>query len=180
MEKSTQTQAGAPRRRRRRRGSGSGSIQTAASQQENKNRDTARTPASAGREKGGRTAGNQNARENKETPSGNRRRHAPQSESVEQPPQRRNRGGAQPAAPKETGHPQKQSQRIPRSQRRPVEEEPGLELITRRPPKQKFSNFEEYLAAHGGMTVPLPDEPFPVNEPVDSAAAPQTENGAET
>ena len=36
--------------------------------------------------------------------------------------------------------------------------DPGLVLIARRPPKQKFANFEEYLAAHGGMTVPLPEE----------------------
>ena len=39
--------------------------------------------------------------------------------------------------------------------RRPVEEDPGLPLIARRPPKQKFANFEEYLAAHGGVTAPV-------------------------
>ena len=35
------------------------------------------------------------------------------------------------------------------------EEDPGLPLIARRPPKQKFANFEEYLAAHGGVTAPV-------------------------
>ncbi len=43
---------------------------------------------------------------------------------------------------------------LPAPQRPPAEAyaggRPGLELITRRPPKQKFANFEDYLAAHGG------------------------------
>ena len=43
-----------------------------------------------------------------------------------------------------------------RAQHSAVPNEPGLDLISRRPPKQKFANFEDYLAAHGGMTVPLP------------------------
>lgn len=38
------------------------------------------------------------------------------------------------------------------------EEDPGLLLISRRPPKQKFSSFEEYIAAHGGVTAPLPEK----------------------
>ena len=53
--------------------------------------------------------------------------------------------------------------------RRPAgEEDPGLLLITRRPPKQKFASFEEYIAAHGGVTAPVegeadaqPDAPAP-------------------
>lgn len=50
------------------------------------------------------------------------------------------------------------------------EDEPGLELITRRPPKQKFANFEDYLAAHGGMTVPLPAEKTETPETAAPAA----------
>ena len=50
------------------------------------------------------------------------------------------------------------------------EDEPGLELITRRPPKQKFANFEDYLAAHGGMTVPLPPEKTETPETATPAA----------
>ncbi len=42
-----------------------------------------------------------------------------------------------------------------RTPRSTAPEQPGLDLISRRPP-QKFANFEDYLAAHGGMTVPLP------------------------
>ena len=45
-----------------------------------------------------------------------------------------------------------------RALRSTAPEQPGLDLISRRPPKQKFANFEDYLAAHGGMTVPLPPE----------------------
>ena len=35
------------------------------------------------------------------------------------------------------------------------DEDPGLVLISRRPPQQKFTNFEEYMNAHGGATHPL-------------------------
>ena len=81
-----------------------------------------------------------------------------------------------PRAPaKENAHAPKQSTRAARVPRKPVEEDPGLELITRRPPKQKFANFEEYLAAHGGMTVPLPEEPAPVAETAPAAAEPAAE-----
>lgn len=37
------------------------------------------------------------------------------------------------------------------------DEDPGLVLISRRPPQQKFSNFEEYMTAHGGATAPIED-----------------------
>ena len=36
-------------------------------------------------------------------------------------------------------------------------EDPGLMLISRRPPQQKFTNFEEYMNAHGGATAPIED-----------------------
>ena len=78
----------------------------------------------------------------------------------------------QPAAEKAARQPQRPSRPL----RRTPEEEPGLELITRRPPKQKFSNFEEYLAAHGGMTLPLPPDPNESKEPKE-APAPQPMTG---
>ena len=37
------------------------------------------------------------------------------------------------------------------------DEDPGLTLISRRPPQQKFTNFEEYMTAHGGATAPIED-----------------------
>ena len=41
--------------------------------------------------------------------------------------------------------------------RRTREEDPGLILISRRPPQQKFASFEEYMTAHGGVTAPVED-----------------------
>ena len=37
------------------------------------------------------------------------------------------------------------------------DEDPGLMLISRRPPQQKFTNFEAYMTAHGGATAPIED-----------------------
>ena len=54
--------------------------------------------------------------------------------------------------------PEKQRPAQPQAQRAPLPEDPGLPLISRRPPKQKYANFEEYIAAHGGVTAPLPEE----------------------
>ena len=34
---------------------------------------------------------------------------------------------------------------------------PGLMLISRRPPQQKYTSFEEYMDAHGGATAPIED-----------------------
>ena len=39
----------------------------------------------------------------------------------------------------------------------PKDEDPGLVLISRRPPQQKFTSFEEYMDAHGGATAPIED-----------------------
>ena len=37
------------------------------------------------------------------------------------------------------------------------DDDPGLVLISRRPPQQKYTNFEEYMNAHGGATAPIED-----------------------
>ena len=51
-----------------------------------------------------------------------------------------------------------QPARPPRRPRAPQrEEDPGLVLISRRPPQQKFTSFEEYMNAHGGATAPIED-----------------------
>lgn len=82
-----------------------------------------------------------------------------------QPPQR-NAARRAPAAP--APEPPRPPRRAPqpalrsRVNREPREEDPGLEMISRRPPKQKFANFEEYMAAHGGATAPIAGEgPLP-------------------
>ena len=37
------------------------------------------------------------------------------------------------------------------------DEDPGLLLISRKAPAQKFTSFEDYMSAHGGETVPIED-----------------------
>ncbi len=55
--------------------------------------------------------------------------------------------------------PRKPEQTNPRGRGRNTakDEDPGLVLISRRPPQQKFSSFEEYMTAHGGATAPIED-----------------------
>ena len=72
---------------------------------------------------------------------------------------------------KNTAHAeQKPAQRSARSQQKPPrtekvrqekqlkDEDPGLLLISRKPPAQKFANFEEYMKSHGGFTEPIEGE----------------------
>ena len=86
-----------------------------------------------------------------------------------QPPRTENRRRGNPR-PAEKAQPQSeqprrtraaQPEQPPRSARRSRapqrEEDPGLVLISRRPPQQKFTSFEEYMNAHGGATAPIED-----------------------
>lgn len=168
MEKTAENPSGAPRRRRRRRGSGGGASQNP---QVNPARETGKTSQPAAKEKTSRQPGRKESKEAMSAAPASRGRHrgGAQGETAQQaaPAGRRTRGGngGQQATAKEQNHAQKPSSRAARSQRKAMDEDPGLELIARRPPKQKFANFEEYLAAHGGMTVPLPEEePSPAAE----------------
>ena len=75
---------------------------------------------------------------------------APRSERNERTGSPRSAAGGAGRAPKaDTG----------RRSRQPAakDEDPGLVLISRRPPQQKFTNFEEYMNAHGGATAPIED-----------------------
>ena len=149
MEKPAQTPNGAPHRRRRRRPAGNGSAPQAP----------------------------QPAREGKASAQPREpRKAAPQNTAAAapQPPRRGNSRSASaiPSAPlrdqPKTPRPQRS-----RAQHSAVPNEPGLDLISRRPPKQKFANFEDYLAAHGGMTVPLP--PAAADAPEAETPAPAAE-----
>ena len=73
-----------------------------------------------------------------------------------QPPRTENRRRGNP---RRTRAPQpEQPPRSARRSRAPQrEEDPGLVLISRRPPQQKFTSFEEYMNAHGGATAPIED-----------------------
>lgn len=80
-----------------------------------------------------------------------------------QPPRGQQKPQPTPQPPRRRP-PRRAPQPAPRSRvnREPREEDPGLEMISRRPPKQKFANFEEYMAAHGGATAPIAGEgPLP-------------------
>ena len=72
---------------------------------------------------------------------------------AEQP--RREKQAAQPRAERQQAKPQQRAERS--RQRAPREENPGLELISRRPPQQKYASFEEYMEARGGVTAPVDD-----------------------
>ncbi len=67
-------------------------------------------------------------------------------------------------APKKADAPKKAAQPAPQKPRNPQNkpakeakpsQDPGLILISRKPPAQKFANFEDYMAAHGGETAPI-------------------------
>ena len=59
------------------------------------------------------------------------------------------RAGSAPRAPK--AEPARRGRNAAR------DEDPGLMLISRRPPQQKYTSFEEYMNAHGGATAPIED-----------------------
>ena len=80
--------------------------------------------------------------------------NAEQGRSANNGPRSRQNGprSAQPVAARA---PKTESGRRSRAAVR--DEDPGLVLISRRPPQQKFTNFEEYMNAHGGATAPIED-----------------------
>ena len=86
----------------------------------------------------------------------NSRNARPAQNSQNQQGSRNNRNAAQSSRP---DRPAKSE--APRSRSRNAaparDEDPGLMLISRRPPQQKFTNFEEYMTAHGGATAPIED-----------------------
>ena len=145
-------EGGGRRRRRRSRGG----QHTAASQQTTPNTQTAPTPAQWERASGGcgrrghggqAPAPNRAQPQNQAEPKGGKASRAPA-------PAPRTAAGRHPAPQPHTG-------RRGGKGRRPAqeaEEDAGLLLITRRPPKQKFANFEEYIAAHGGVSAPVEGE----------------------
>ena len=86
----------------------------------------------------------------------NSRNARPAQNSQSQQGSRNNRDAVQSSRP---ARPAKSE--APRSRGRNAaparDEDPGLMLISRRPPQQKFTNFEEYMTAHGGATAPIED-----------------------
>ena len=86
----------------------------------------------------------------------NSRNARPAQNSQSQQDSRNNRNAVQssrPARPAKSEAPRSRSRNTAPAR----DEDPGLMLISRRPPQQKFTNFEEYMTAHGGATAPIED-----------------------
>ena len=86
----------------------------------------------------------------------NSRNARPAQNSQSQQGSRNNRNAVQssrPARPVKSEAPRGRSRNTAPAR----DEDPGLMLISRRPPQQKFTNFEEYMTAHGGATAPIED-----------------------
>ena len=101
---------------------------------------------------GQRQRGGQPARAEQRTD----RNARPAQNSQNQQGSRNNRNEAQssrPARPAKSEAPRGRSRNAAPAR----DEDPGLMLISRRPPQQKFTNFEEYMTAHGGATAPIED-----------------------
>ena len=101
---------------------------------------------------GQRQRGSQPARAEQRTD----RNARPAQNSQSQQGSRNNRNAVQssrPARPAKSEAPRGRSRNTAPAR----DEDPGLMLISRRPPQQKFTNFEEYMTAHGGATAPIED-----------------------
>ena len=86
----------------------------------------------------------------------NARNARPAQNGQSQQDSRNNRNAVQssrPARPAKSEAPRGRSRNAAPAR----DEDPGLMLISRRPPQQKFTNFEEYMTAHGGATAPIED-----------------------
>lgn len=113
-------------------------------------RDSRAPQAPAESKKGGRNAG-----KNKPQAEPARTETAARQTSRSAGERGRSQAGRIPPAKSPAGSQSKS--RPGRPARESRSDDPGLVLISRRPPQQKFSNFEEYMAAHGGATAPIED-----------------------
>ncbi len=109
--------------------------------------------------------------EEKKHPQPEQRREKPEAKKPQQPRQTAARKPAQPAPRAEEVRAEKQPRRekaqppkaAPAQHTRRAaaqnSEDPGLLLISRKPPVQKFASFEAYMEAHGGATAPIEESP---------------------
>ena len=105
--------------------------------------------------------------EEKKHPQLEQRREKPEAKKPHQPRQAAARKPAQPALRAEEVRAEKQPRReksqppkaasVQHTRRAAAQnsEDPGLLLISRKPPVQKFASFEAYMEAHGGATAPI-------------------------
>ena len=109
--------------------------------------------------------------EEKKHPQPEQRREKPEAKKPHQPRQAAARKPAQPALRAEELRAEKQPRReksqppkaasVQHTRRTAAQnsEDPGLLLISRKPPVQKFASFEAYMEAHGGATAPIEESP---------------------
>lgn len=109
--------------------------------------------------------------EEKKHPQPEQRREKPEAKKPQQPRQAATRKPAQPALRAEEVRAEKQPRRekaqppkaapVQHARRAAAQnsEDPGLLLISRKPPVQKFASFEAYMEAHGGATAPIEESP---------------------
>ena len=109
--------------------------------------------------------------EEKKNPQPEQRREKPEAKKPQQPRQTVARKPAQPAPRAEEVRTEKQPRRekaqppkaAPAQHTRRAaaqnSDDPGLLLISRKPPVQKFASFEAYMEAHGGATAPIEESP---------------------
>ena len=109
--------------------------------------------------------------EEKKHPQPEQRREKPEAKKPHQPRQAAARKPAQPTLRAEEVRAEKQPRReksqppkaasVQHTRRAAAQnsEDPGLLLISRKPPVQKFASFEAYMEAHGGATAPIEESP---------------------
>ena len=133
----------------------------------------AKTAAPAGSAKGEntQTAPNSQSRRNAQPGSASRPARGGRTERTERParPAQNAAGSANTGKGRTERSTAGQPARAPRAPKQEAsrsrsrnsapgrDEDPGLVLISRRPPQQKFTNFEEYMNAHGGATALIED-----------------------
>ena len=106
-------------------------------------------PAQSGDRRNAGRRNNQNDRAARPAAAPNGASRAPRNDRGAAAAQTGSRNGAGRAPKAESG---RRGRNLPAK-----DEDAGLVLISRRPPQQKYTNFEEYMNAHGGATAPIED-----------------------
>ena len=149
--------ASAKRRRRRHRASAAAQQgQNQAPQQAAKGQQAAQPQQKRGQQPQRQQKPTQPQQQKKAQPQRPAKQNAQKGQQAPQRPERETEPRTQRAAaqPPKAERPQP-AQRPARSRGKKAEEDPGLLLISRRPPAQKFASFEEYIQSHGGVTAPI-------------------------
>ncbi len=149
--------ASAKRRRRRHRAAAAAQQgQNQAPQQAAKGQKAAQPQQKRGQQPQRQQKPTQPQQQKKVQPQRPAKQNAQKGQQAPQRPERETEPRTQRAAaqPPKAERPQP-AQRPARSRGKKAEEDPGLLLISRRPPAQKFASFEEYIQSHGGVTAPI-------------------------